>query len=226
MTEVINLSKGQTIDLRKNSRGENVYDLSQVTIGLGWDVKIKNKGFLGKLMGGNKEEEYDLDAIAFLLDENGKVANLGRTKIATNGQNIGLYEGDIIFFNSQKHPSGHIWLTGDNRTGAGDGDDEQIIVKLDSLEQKYQKILFVVSIYQGRKNNQHFSMIDNAFIRAIDARGKEITKFSLSGDSTLNGMCTMVFSEVYRYKNLWKFRAIGEPHQTDNFVDILKNYIN
>jgi stress response protein SCP2 len=69
-------------------------------------------------------------------------------------------------------------------------------------------------------------MIDNAFIRAVDARGKEITKFSLSGDSTLNGMCTMVFSEVYRYKNLWKFRAIGEPHQTDNFVDILKNYIN
>lgn len=161
-----------------------------------------------------------------MLDSNGKVANLGRTKQATNGQSIGLFEGDVIFFNSLKHPSGHIWLTGDNRTGAGDGDDEQIIVKLDSLDQKYQRILFVVSIYQGRKNNQHFSMVDNAFIRAVDAKGKEMTKYSLSGDASLNGMCSMVFSELYRHNGDWKFRAIGEPYQTDNFVDILKKYTN
>ena len=171
----INLRKGQTIDLRKNEKGESVYDLSTVTIGLGWDVKQKETSFFGKLLGGNKEEEYDLDAIAFLLDANGKVANLGRTLQLPNGQQKGLYEGDIIFFNSLKHPSGHIWLTGDNRTGEGDGDDEQIIVKLDMLDEKYQKILFVVSIYQGRQNNQHFSMVENAFIRAVDAKGKEIS---------------------------------------------------
>jgi tellurium resistance protein TerD len=224
MKEVINLSKGQTIDLRKNSKGESVYDLSSVTIGLGWDVRQKESGFFGKLFG-SKEVEYDLDAIAFLLDANGKVANLGRTKQATNGQNIGLFESDVIFFNSQNHPSGHIWLTGDNRTGAGDGDDEQIIVKLDSLDQKYQKILFVITIYQGRQNNQHFSMVENAFIRAVDAKGKEITKYSLSGDASLNGMCSMVFSEAYRHNGDWKFRALGEPHQTDNFVDILKKYV-
>jgi tellurium resistance protein TerD len=217
MQEVINLSKGQTIDLRKNSKGESVYDLSQVTIGLGWDVRQKESGFLGKLFGGKKDEEYDLDAIAFLIDVNGKVKNLGDQK---------LVGGDVIFFNSLRHPSGHIWLTGDNRTGAGDGDDEQIIVKLDSLDEKYQKILFVVSIYQGRKNNQHFSMVDNAFIRAVDAKGKEITKYSLSGDASLNGKCSMVFSEVYRHNGDWKFRAIGEPHDTDNFVDILKKYLN
>jgi stress response protein SCP2 len=219
----INLKKGQTIDLRKNDKGESVYDLSQVTIGLGWDVRQKQTGFFGKLLGG-KEEEYDLDAIAFLLDANGKVANLGRTVQLSNGQQKGLFEGDVIFFNSLKHPSGHIWLTGDNRTGAGDGDDEQIIVKLDALDEKYQKILFVVSIYQGRQNNQHFSMVENAFIRAVDAKGKEMTKYSLSGDSSLNGMCSMVFSELYRHNGDWKFRAIGEPHQTDNFVDILKKY--
>lgn len=219
----INLQKGQTIDLRKNDRGESVYDLSQVTIGLGWDVRQKQSGFLGKLFGG-KEEEYDLDAIAFLLDSNGKVADLGRTVQAQNGRQVGLYGGDVIFFNSLKHPSGHIWLTGDNRTGAGDGDDEQIIVKLDSLDQKYQKILFVVSIYQGRQNNQHFGMVENAFIRAVDARGKEITKFSLSGDNSTNGMCSMFFSELYRHNGDWKFRAIGEPHHTDNFIDILKRY--
>lgn len=221
----INLQKGQTIDLRKNDKGENVYDLSSVTMGLGWDVRKKSGGgILGKLFGGGKEEEYDLDAIAFLLDSNGKVANLGRTAQTSSGKQVGLYEGDVIFFNSMKHPSGNIWLTGDNRTGAGDGDDEQIIVKLDSLDQKYQKILFIVSIYQGRKNNQHFSMVENAFIRAVDTKGKEITKFSLTGDASLNGMCSMVFAEAYRKDGGWQFRAIGEPYQTDNFVEILKEY--
>lgn len=219
----INLVKGQTIDLRKNDKGAD-YDLSVVTIGLGWDVRQKNSGFLGKLFGSGQEEEYDLDAIAFLLDANGKVANLGRTVKATNGRDVRLYEGDVIFFNSMKHPSGHIWLTGDNRTGAGDGDDEQIIVKLDDLGQQYQKIVFVVAIYQGKANNQHFGMVENAFIRAVDKKGNEIAKFSLSGDSTYNGMCSMIFAEAYRKDNSWKFRAIGEPYATDNFVDLLKKY--
>lgn len=221
----INLVKGQTIDLRKNADGES-YDLSSVTIGLGWDIRKKTGGggFLGKILGGAKEEEeYDLDAVAFLLDGNDKVVNQGRTA-QINGRNIGWYEGDVIYFNSQKHPSGNIWLTGDNRTGAGDGDDEQIIVKLDSLDQRYQKIVFLVTIYHGRQNNQHFSMIDNAFIRAVDNKGKEIVKFSLSGDSTYNNMCSMVFSEVYRKDGTWKFRAIGDPYPTDSFIEILKKY--
>jgi tellurium resistance protein TerD len=219
----INLQKGQTIDLRKNDKGEDVYDLSQVTIGLGWDVRQAKTGFFGKLLGG-KEEEYDLDAIAFLLDSNGKVANLGRT-IRVGNQTKGLFEGDIIFFNSLKHPSGQIWLTGDNRTGAGEGDDEQIIVRLNTLDEKYQKIVFLVTIYQGRQNNQHFGKVENAFIRAVDARGKEIAKFSLSGNESMNGMCSMVFSELYRHNGEWKFRAIGEANQTDSFADILKRYM-
>lgn len=219
----INLVKGQTIDLRKSDKGDS-YDLSTVTIGLGWDVRKKQSGFLSGLLGGGKAEEYDLDAIAFLLDNNDKVADLGRTVQSRDGRSIGLYEGDVIFFNSMKHPSGHIWLTGDNRTGAGDGDDEQIIVKLDSLDSKYQKILFVVAIYQGRQNNQHFGMVENAFIRAVDNKGKEIVKFSLSGDATYNGMCSMVFAEVYRKDGTWKFRAIGDPYQYDSFVEILKKY--
>jgi stress response protein SCP2 len=224
----INLVKGQTIDLRKNDKGGS-FDLSTVTIGLGWDVRQQKQqvgGFLGKLFGGKKEEEeYDLDAIAFLLDANGKVANLGRTAQAANGRNVALFEGDIVFFNSMKHPSGHIWLTGDNRTGAGDGDDEQIMVKLDALSPKYERIVFLVTIYQGKQNNQHFEMVDNAFIRAVDSRGAEIARFSLSGDASCNGMCAMTFAEVYRKDGTWKFRAIGEPHQSDNFVEILKNYL-
>ncbi len=224
----INLQKGQTIDLRKNDGGD-AYDLSTVTIGLGWDVRKKQSSggsFFSKFLGNEKkEEEFDLDAIAFLLDGNDKVASLGRT-VTQNGRNIGLYEGDVVFFNSMRHPSGNIWLTGDNRTGAGDGDDEQIIVKLDSLDQRYQKILFIVAIYQGRQKNQHFSMIENAFIRAVDKRGKEIARFSLSGDSTYANMCSMAFAEVYRKDGTWKFRAIGEPYNTDTFVDILKKYTN
>jgi stress response protein SCP2 len=220
----INLVKGQTIDLRKNDKGES-FDLSKVTIGLGWDIRKKSGSFFDKILGGGgNDKEYDLDAVAFLLDANGKVANLGKTVKTNNGKSVGLYEGDVIYFNSQRHPSGHIWLTGDNRTGAGEGDDEQIIVKLDSLDAKYQKILFIVSIYQGRLNNQNFSMVENAFIRAVDNKGKEIAKFNLSGDATYNGMCSMVFSEVYRKDGTWKFRALGEPYQTDNFAEILKKY--
>lgn len=211
----INLVKGQTIDLRKNDKGES-YDLSTVTIGLGWDVRQKKTSFLGGLLGGGKEDEYDLDAIAFLLDGNDKVVNKGNEKLAG---------GDVIFFNSLKHSSGHIWLTGDNRTGAGDGDDEQIIVKLDSLDSKYQKILFVVAIYQGKQKNQHFGMVENAFIRAVDKSGKEIVKFSLSGDATYNSMYSMVFAEVYRKEGTWKFRAIGDPYQYDSFIEILKKYL-
>ena len=223
----INLVKGQTIDLRKNDQSGESYDLSSVTIGLGWDVRQSHGGggFLGKLFGGGAEEvEYDLDAIAFLLDKNGKVADRGRTIQKPNGNKVSLYEGDVVYFNSMKHPSGNIWLTGDNRTGAGDGDDEQIIVKLDALDQRIDRILFIVSIYQGRKNNQHFGMVDNAFIRAVDGRGKEIAKFSLSGDATYNGMCSMKFAEVYRKDGTWKFRAVGEPHTTDNFLELLKEY--
>ena len=219
----INLVKGQTIDLRKNDKGET-YDLSTVTIGLGWDVRKKSGGFFGKLLGG-KEEEFDLDAIAFLLDKNGKVADLGKTVQTNDGRNLSLYQGDVIFFNSQRHPSGNIWLTGDNRTGAGDGDDEQIIVKLDSLDAKYDKILFVVSIYQGRQRNQHFGGIENAFIRAVDNKGKEIVKFNLSGDASYNNMCSLVFAEVYRNNGTWKFRALGDPQPADSFVEILRNYV-
>lgn len=224
----INLQKGQTIDLRKNSDGSgSEYDLSQVTIGLGWDIRKASggSGFLGKMFGGKKEEDYDLDAIAFLLDASGKVANLGRTVQAQGGQSVGLVDSDIIFFNNKKHPSGQIWSTGDNRTGAGEGDDEQIIVRLNSLPAQYEKILFLVTIYQGQQKKQHFGMVENAFIRAVDAKGKEIARYNMSGDATYNGMSGLIFAEVYRKNSEWKFRALGEPKMEDSFVPILKQYV-
>jgi tellurium resistance protein TerD len=266
----INLTKGQTIDLRKNAHGESVYDLSQITVGLGWDVRdekiIKRveieQSTFEKLLGKPKkfqeieveQEDFDLDAIAFLLDSNGNVANLGKDMHFNNGQRIGLYGSDVIFFNNMTFPSGSgtsqmlypqnaskssmaqkvkqlldngelIVHTGDNLTGEGEGDDEQIIVRLNALPSRIDKILFLVCIYKGQDRNQHFGTVDNAFIRACDAKGKEIARYSLSNSPEFNGMRSMIFGEMYRHSNEWKFRAIGNPETTDNFVHILKRYL-
>jgi len=250
----INLQKGQTIDLRKNDKGESVYDLSQVTVGLGWDIREEKQGFLGKLFGGSKEADFDLDAIAFLLDSNGYVANLGKDLQFSNGNKVSFHGGDLVFFNSMTFPSGTgtsstvypqgtpkstmaqkvnqllsagelIVHTGDNLTGEGDGDDEQIIVKLNSLPSRIDKILFLVCIYQGQSRNQHFGQVDNAFIRACDAKGKEIAKYVLSNSPEFNGMKSMIFGEMYRHNNEWKFRALGNPESTDSLVTILKRYV-
>ena len=201
----IRLQKGQTINLSKEQN-----DLSQVTIGLGWDVRKEKRGLFSP-----KVEDYDLDAIAFLLDSDGKVADLGDKLIG----------GDVVFFNSLRHPSGSIWLTGDNRTGEGDGDDEQIICLLNKIPQRYDKILFIVTIYQGIKKNQHFGMVENAFIRAVDAKGIEMFRYDLSTDSSFNGKHSMIYAELYRRGGEWKFRAIGDPEDTDAFVEILKRYV-
>lgn len=208
----INLSKGQTINLNKSE-----FNLSRVTIGLGWDVKKQGGGgMFGGMFGGKKGEDYDLDAIAFLLGADDKIINLGDQK---------LVGGDVIFFNNLRHSSGHIFSSGDNRTGAGDGDDEQIIVNLDGLGQQYHKILFSVVIYQGHQKKQHFGEVANAYIRAVDAAGKEIARYSLSTDASFNGMCSMVFAEVYRKDGGWKVRAVGNPMPADNFVEILRGYV-
>ncbi|MFD2719951.1 TerD family protein [Hymenobacter monticola] len=191
----INLVKGQTIDLRKNAQGES-FDLSTVTIGLGWDVR------------GGGGEAYDLDASALMLNGSGKLAGIN----------------DVVYFGNLKHASGNAWSNGDNLTGAGAGDDEQLVVKLDAMGSQFDKIVFMVNIYQGRTRGQHFGMVQNAFIRAVDKNGKEIVKYSLSGDGTYNNMCSVIFGEVYRREGSWKFRALGEALPVDSLNDVIKNY--
>lgn len=211
----VSLRKGESVSLRKNE-----HDLSSVTIGLGWDINEEKKGLLGGLFG-KKEPEYDLDVIAFLCNAQGKVADLGDVE---NGR-PSLVNGDIIFFNSQRHKSGHIWLTGDNRTGAGDGDDEQIIAQLNSLDPKYEKIVFIVQIYNGQELKQHFGKVQNAFIRAVDAKNVEMARFDLSGGAAFDGQRSMLFAELVRESTGWKLNAIGEPSESDSFVSHLKNYL-
>ena len=210
----VSLGKGQGISLKKT---EN--NLSQVTIGLGWDIQEQKKGFLGGLFGG-KDADYDLDVVAFLVGQNGKVNNLGRD---TQG-NVTLQNGDVVFFNNQRHSSGHIWLTGDNRTGAGDGDDEQIVVKLNDLGQQYHKVVFVVQIYNGASNQQHFGQVKNAFIPAVDTTGKEMVRFDLSGTGQYDQQRSLLFAELVREPTGWKFNAVGQPSSSDSFVEWLKQY--
>jgi stress response protein SCP2 len=203
----ISLKKGQTINLEKDTN-----DLSQIIIGLGW--KIKKKGFFAKLSGAS--DDCDLDALAFLLNQEGKLENLGDNLIGS----------DVIFFNNLRHPSGEIYHSGDNRVGGtGANDDEQIVVRLNTIPAKYHRILFLVQIYQGVTKKQHFSEVESAYIRAVDAKGVEMARFSLDSDPQYVGKCIMVFGEVYRHGGGWKFRALGEGHATDNFVEILKSHL-
>ncbi|MFB2538206.1 MULTISPECIES: TerD family protein [unclassified Acinetobacter] len=200
----VTLAKGQGISLKKSE-----YDLSKVVIGLGWDMK--KQGFFSKLMG---KGEYDLDVAAFLLDGQGRIANLSED----------MASSDIVFYNNLKHFSSAIWLTGDNRTGAGDGDDEQIIVRLNDLSPQYQRIVFIVQIYNGIKNKQHFGEVDNAFIRAVDANGKEMVRFNLSTHQQYAGQCSLLFAELVRNGSHWDFNAIGESSPADSFVSWLQRF--
>ncbi len=204
----INLRKGQTINLRKE---EN--DLSKITIGLGW--KIKQKGGLMSMFAG-KTKEYDLDAIAMMLDSNGKIRNMGDK----------LLNSDVIFYNNLKHASGLVYHSGDNRTGGtGDSDDEQIVLHLSNLPEIYNRIVFVVTIYQGITRKQHFGLVENAYIRAVDASGKEMARYSLDSDPANHEKCTMVFGDVQREGGGWKFHAVGEAYPFDSFTEIVRQHM-
>lgn len=207
----VNLKKGEKLNLAKSTSS-----LSKITIGLGWDVAPRKLGFFQKLLGGG-QEEFDLDAVAFLLGPNGKVNELGDRST--------LQGSDVVFFNHMRHPSGKIWLTGDNRTGAGEGDDEQIIVNLAEMPAQYEKIVIAVFIYQGRQKGQTFSGIQNAFVRAVDAHNVELARFSLGASAETANMCSLQFAEIVRNGSEWDFQAVGQAYSSDNIIDLLKRYL-
>lgn len=212
----VSLKKGEGVSLRKAQS-----DLSQVIIGLGWDVAEEKRGLLGTLFGGKEPEEYDLDVVAFLCGADGKIHDLG----SREGGHPTLKNGDVVFYNNLRHHSGQIWLTGDNRTGEGEGDDEQIIVNLNDLPDRYAKVVFIVQIYEGKKKGQSFGMVKNAFIRAVDRQGKEMARFDLSGGANYSQYRSMRFAELVRESEGWKFIAVGEPDEADSFVEHLKHFV-
>lgn len=193
----VNLQKGQKVDLTKGNAG-----LKSLVVGLGWDEAPKKFSLF------NKQEDIDCDASAILITEStGKLAG----------------PIDVVYYGQLQHRSGAVRHCGDNLTGAGDGDDEQIIVELNRVPAEFNKIVFVVTIYQARERKQQFGMIRNAFIRIVDAdTGSELCKYNLS--ENYEGKTAMIFGEVYRYNGEWKFGAIGEPTNDNGIADIAARF--
>ncbi|MCW2898434.1 MAG: tellurium resistance protein [Streptosporangiaceae bacterium] len=157
--------------------------LTAIVVGLGWDVRTTT----GK--------EFDLDASALLVSDAGKV----------------LSNQHFVYFNNLKSPDGSVEHTGDNLTGAGEGDDEQIKVNLSAVPAEAAKVVFPVSIYEGDQRQQNFGQVRNAFIRVVNqADGKEIARYDLTEDASTE--TAMVFGELYRHGADWKFRAIGQGY--------------
>lgn len=198
----ISLQKGQKVDLTKGNPG-----LSKIMVGLGWDpVKQQSKGLLGSLFGA-KDADIDCDASVLMLSENDKLSS----------------NNDLIYFGNLRSKCGSILHTGDNLTGEGDGDDEEIIVELAMVPQNIKKLFFVVNIYDCIKRGQDFGMLENAFIRIVDMNTKtELLRYDLS--ENYSGKTAVMVAEIYRNGNDWKFGAIGEGTRDTSLSDIAKRF--
>ncbi len=184
----VNLQKGQKISLDKEAGGT----LSKITMGLGWDA-VKSKGFFGF---GAKTEAIDLDASCVMFDESNKAV-------------------DFVWFRQLKSHDGSIVHTGDNRTGAGDGDDEQINVDLGRVPGNVKSLVFTVNSFTG----QSFAQVENAYCRIVNAGdGKEVARFNLS----VQGAHTaQIMAKLYRHGGEWKMHAIGENGSGRTFDDLM-----
>ncbi len=159
--------------------------LKNVVVGLGWDVNQFDTG-----------GDFDLDAAAFMLTDAGKVSG----------------QEDFVFFGNLTHPSGSVQHMGDNLTGAGEGDDEQIKIDLTKVPENITKIAFTVTIYEPEKRRQNFGQINNAFIRIYNEdTGEEMLRYDLGEDFSIE--TAAVFGEVYKNGSEWKFNAIGSGYQ-------------
>jgi stress response protein SCP2 len=209
----VNLQKGQKVELTKGNAG-----LNRLIVGLGWDeVEQKKKGGFGGMFAA-PPPPIDCDASAILVGADGKLQDK-RVVIAQNTLNH-----DVVFFKNLTHMSGSVLHKGDNLTGAGDGDDEQIEVILSMVPPHIHRIAFVVNIYDAVKRGQHFGMIQNAFIRIVNAaNGQELCRYNLSDNYP--GMTAMIFGEVYRYNGEWKFSAIGQATQDTGIVQTVSRYV-
>ncbi len=185
---MVSLSKGQSISLEKTAGTT----LTKVVMGLGWDAK-KATGLMG-FFGGTKS--IDLDASCVMFDAKGEIA-------------------DQIWFRQLRSKDGSVQHTGDNRTGAGEGDDEQIIVELDKVPVGVVNLMFVVNSFTG----ETFAEIENAFCRMVDAAtGQEIARYSLTGSGNHTAQ---VMAKVYREGGGWNMQAIGEIANGRTFKELL-----
>ena len=159
--------------------------LQRVVVGLGWDTNAFDTG-----------GAFDLDSSAFLLSDAGKVTK----------------SEDFVFYGNLHHPSGGVTHMGDNLTGAGDGDDEQIKVDLSKIPPELTKIAFTVTIHEAEQRNQNFGQVSNAYIRIYNEdNGEELLRYDLGEDFSIE--TAAVFGELYKHGDEWKFNAIGSGYQ-------------
>ncbi|WP_394141113.1 TerD family protein [Cytobacillus oceanisediminis] len=200
----INLQKGQRVDLTKGNPG-----LSKIMVGLGWDP-VQNRGgggLLGSLFGGGGGANIDCDASVIMLGENGKLRN----------------NSDVIYFGNLRSGDGSVQHTGDNLTGDGDGDDEQVMIDLSRVPAHIHKMVFVVNIYDSVKRKQHFGMIQNAFIRVVNSSNKqEMIHYNLTDD--YSGKTSLIVGEIYRHGSDWKFAAVGTGTASPGLSDVVRSY--
>lgn len=197
----INLQKGQRISLSKEAPG-----LTKLMCGLGWDVAKRSGGGLFGVF--SNTPDCDLDGSVICLDKNDKV----------NGQ------ANVIYFGNLSHKSGAITHLGDNLTGAGEGDDEQIIVDLARMPPDIAKLVFTVNIYDCIARKQDFGQVQNAFVRLVNmSDNKEVARYNLSG-SEYKGMTGMLMAEIYRHNNEWKMGAIGNGVKVNGLEEIVNSY--
>ena len=176
----ISLAKGQKIDLTKTNPG-----LSNVVVGLGWDVNQYDGG-----------AAFDLDASVFLLNAEGKCSS----------------EKDFIFYNQTEGAGGAVIHTGDNRTGEGEGDDEQVKINLNAVPADIQKISFVITIHEAEARRQNFGQVSNAYVRVINEdSNEELLRYDLGEDFSI--ATALITGELYRHGGEWKFSAIGSGYQ-------------
>ncbi len=169
--------------------------LKEVLIGLGWDTNKYDGG-----------KDFDLDSSVFMLGANGKVAS----------------DDDFVFYGNLKHKSGAVEHLGDNLTGAGEGDDEQIKIDLSKVPADVEKIDFTVTIYEAEERKQNFGQVENAFIRVVNsATGEELIRYDLGEDFSIE--TAVVIGELYRNKGEWKFNAIGSGF-SGGLASLGKNY--
>ncbi|HEX9172196.1 MAG TPA: TerD family protein [Telluria sp.] len=168
--------------------------LTKMTVGLGWDTRATDGA------------AFDLDGAVFLLNTSGKVRS----------------DADFIFYNNLKSADGSIVHSGDNTTGAGDGDDETVTLELANIPADVDKIVLAVTIHDAETRRQNFGMVGKAFIRCVNAAGgTEIARYDLSEDGSTEA--AMIFGEVYRAGADWKFRAIGQGFK-GGLGPLAKNY--
>ena len=159
--------------------------LKNIMVGLGWDINAFDSG-----------SDFDLDASAFLAEANGKCPS----------------EKEFVFYGNLEHSSGSVKHMGDNLTGEGDGDDEQIQIDLSKVPENIEKIAFTVTIYDAEKRQQNFGQVSNAFIRIVDeSNNTELIRFDLGEDFSIE--TAVVVGELYKNNGEWKFNAIGSGFQ-------------